>query len=293
MFYEKTIENLVQDYEDIQAIVQKRMENCFKSTTDVPVQYVCISFLRTSLYFDAPKFRISLYGEEDLWGETIAFQDIEADWLFREWEQDTQSEVQRMEEREKLKPLLYYASTYFKYFLVDCDKLDGFEEMPKTKEVYVCFGEYKDWQYPIFIKREEIDIFQNLNEESLEFRKFENKVYRDKHFSELNLTSSSFKDCSFEQSNFEQVVLNDVVFEHCKFKNTNFTQCKMYGITIIDCEFDHCVFQSDEFTLAEITAKTLTGIYKISEFLESKMIDTEFIDCDMEKVEMSEWNTLC
>lgn len=283
-FLEKQINYIKANYSDIVAQVQTQVDRSFGSIRYETVDMILISFMNTSLYFGKPNVRLSFYKEEDVWERPLLETEFGVDWLFHEWGYHSNSEEELQSKRVYLKPILIYASGIFKYALARCDKFQNYALLKRAEEFYICFGEYKDWQMPIYIEKREIDIFQNLNQESLEFRRFHHKIYQKKEFVEFKLDNSRFTDCKFTDCSFSGTELNDVMFERCTFENVQFINCTFWGSTFEFCDFHSVKAEDSIFTYKKEEGKPLSGIYKNSNFLQCNMEEFEFGLCDMSGV---------
>lgn len=284
MFVKKEVEYIKNNYGDIEAFIQKHLNRSFGQVGPIPVNMICICFMNTSLYMRKPVFRLCFYKENTIWEEPILEYDMPADWLFEEWSYEYDSEEEYNKNRKLIRPLLIYASSVFKYSLAQCYKFSNYEKMEKDDELYICFGEYKDWQFPIFIDRPELDIFQNPTDEALTFRRFNKKVYRNKQFESMDLTSSVFTDCIFNSVKFNDTILNDVVFENCQFDNISYEECKLYGTMHTNCDFKDIKYINTQFTLKNPSPNTITGIYRECTFTNCRQDNIDYDKCDMEGV---------
>lgn len=280
MFIRDEVEYIKTNYQEIEALIQKHFSRCFDQTQDIPVGMICICFMNTSLYFQKPVYRICFYREDTIWENPILEHELPADWLFHEWNYDYKNEEELVEMRKQIRPLLIYASAIFKYSLAKCYQFSNYRKMNRAQELYLCYGEYKDWQFPIYIDRPEIDIFNNVNEEPLTFRRFDKKVYRNKVFNNLDLTSCVFSDCDFQKVTFRNTILNDTIFENCRFEEVSYEDCKLYGATHKACSFRSVNHHNTAFWLEQPTPKSLTGIYR----------ECSFVHCDEEAVDYGNSN---
>lgn len=284
MFIKEEVEYIKNNIQDIEMLIQKHMNRCFGQTRNVSVGMITISFMNTSLYLKRPVFRFGFYEEDVVWKNPILEHEMPADWLFHNWPYDLETEKEVVEVRQQIRPLLFYASAVFKYALAECFKFSNYGNLKKAEELYICFGEYKDWQFPIYIDKDEIDIFNNVDDEMLTFRRFDKKVYRNKEFNNLDLTSAKFTDCEFSHVTFHTTILNDSIFENCSFRDVTFEECKLYGAKHTECKFKQVEYRNIQFTLEDQTPQTLTGIYRECNYIDCKQEDVSFGDCDTRRV---------
>lgn len=281
------IHNLNMEYDNVQTSVRNILEECFGVMEHSKQTMITISFLRTSLYFGEPKFRFHVFSMDQMWEQPLYEKDLRADWLLVRCEDNEKDEESLVEQRKELKAILMYISCYFKYFVAECETWKSFQERHIQPPFYITFGEYMDWQYPIFCYQEELDIFQNEKEEALTFRRFQTVIYQDKKFDQLDFSNSKFIGCEFRDCQWENVVLTDAMFQNCSFQNVTVRDCICYGITVSDSTFQKCEFRNVAFKQTTITKETLHGIYKQSEFIQTHLEDTEFNECNTEEVSFS------
>jgi len=284
MFIKKEVEYIKSNYGHIEAFIQKHLNRSFGQTRGLPVDMICICFMNTSLYMSKPVFRLCFYKDTEIWENPILEYEMPADWLFKEWPSEFDSEEEYIKNRKQIRPLLIYASSVFKYSLAQCYRFSNYEKMQKGEELYICFGEYKDWQFPIYIDRPELDIFQNPEDEPLVFRRFNKKVYKNKEFENMDLTSSEFSDCVFNNVKFNDVILNDANFENCQFKNVIYEGCKLYGAIHTNCDFRDIKYINTHFTLNNSSPETLTGIYRECAFADCRQENIDYNNSDTEGV---------
>lgn len=220
----------------------------------IPVSQVCICFLNTSYYFNKPKLRVLLYEPDCIWKDAVFHKDIDAQWLvspLESYKKDIEMyaikehkslEWQQLELRHMLKLLLMMARYYLKYEIRELCLNGHVKDIFKDEFFGVSFGEYMDWQFPIYCESQEIDLLQTQSSDNLRFKHFENKVYRKIEVAQRDVSSGVFKDCEFTKCNFKEMNFNDVMFINCKFKNVVFDKGTMYGTTFETCEFENTQF---------------------------------------------------
>lgn len=320
----------VNDFIKKEDIVRKKcvadIERAIKHIANLQVEGVpavntlVISIMYTSVYFNKPQLRLDFYHEPWVLGEAIYSEYMDVEWLFAHWQEhksslaDSRKNLRTWIHESHLESLYlnsvrilgYVLFTRLKYWIQDLKKSDEFNKLQMKSEFYIFFGEYMDWQKPIFAVLPQIDIFNCNSEDSLRFREFKKCRYNQKNFSELNLSMSSFKECTFENCTFEDVDVSDAVFENCKFSNTNFSNVKMSGVLFLDTQlkdvnfnetiaipaspndnnkemyrnmdFDSCVIENMQLHNCEFVGAFLTdcliqgvkidgGDYKYSDFL--------------------------
>lgn len=208
-----------------------------------PAAYLTVSVLYTSVYFGAPRFRLDFYDERWMAAEPLYSEEIDAGWLFFHWKAHLaevgeargslrasirESHVESMC-WQSVRLLAYWLAAELKYWLAPLAKAEEFSRLQKADMFYVTFGEYLDWQKPVFAILPEIDIFNCGSGDSLRLRTFRQCRYANKEFSALDLSGSRFYDCRFENCVFEETDLGDVCFENCRFLKTSFREVNLSG----------------------------------------------------------------
>lgn len=261
----------------------KHMAEYQKRELVIPVETISISFLNTSFYMKEPRLRILFFAQGMLWKEPLMHMDCDAAWLvkpLREYsgrlkeyarEQKKSREWIVVEERKMLRLLLKLTAYFIKYDVMECGSSSELQGMFKCSEFLISFGEYMDWQLPLYMERENVDIFQCEKAVSLRYREFKDIVYRKKTFEKLDLTGARFINCRFERCRIEQVIWNDVLFKNCSFDDV-----KAEGGEICGTRYEGCLFHKCEEKAVRREQSEETGI---SGFFRQ----AEWIDCEVEE----------
>lgn len=244
-----TINMLIEQDDKIAEKCIADIEKTIKHVTEMqavgmaPVVNIVISLLYTSVYFGKPQLRVDFYHEPWVFGDAFYTEYIDAAWLFTHWQSHRTATEEAVKNKrawirtthldsicqQSVSMLGYLAVTRLKYWIQDLKQSTVFHKLHIGSEFYIFFGEYMDWQKPIFGVLPEIDIFNCKTEDSLRFRQFEHCRYSKKQFSELDLSSSLFRDSTFEHCDFANVDLSDTVFENCHFLDTSFSETIIPG----------------------------------------------------------------
>ena len=260
-FMAKTVayvrENAMAVIESIKTQLDSFMANIAKQQKIqmIPVGQITLSLIRVSAWEEKKLIRMDAYDEEQLMGRNVAYQYIEADWLFTEWQAYYDSLKDAVKKNGKslyireasirnlmgrsLKKLVYILASTLKYTFNDADYLEHFQECARAEGFIISVGEYMDWQKVLYAEPPEVDIFFNQDKHPLVFQKLENKRYRDKEFCELDLRHARFTHCDFIRCSFEDTDLSDVRFVDCRFKNVDMKSGKLYGASFIACIFEN------------------------------------------------------
>lgn len=248
----------------------------------IPVQNICITFLNTSYYMKKPVLRIFFYAPGMLWKTSMMYQDFDADWLteplkkyeeeLRTWAQQEKKSTEwiELEKRHMLRLLLKLASYYVKYDIMDYEVRKILLGMFKSDEFMISFGEYMDWQLPVYMEREIVDIFQMDEKVSLRFRSFKDLVYRKRTFENLDLCGARFTGCQFDKCLLKSSIWNDVLFENCVFKEVIIEGGEMLGTQFVNCKIQGLVKNNVKEQQGE--EDQITGFFR----------STEWIDCEVD-----------
>lgn len=226
---------------------------------EIPIGCITISFMWTSLLDNAPKFRIEALDTDIISGECLYYKEFSANrlfWGFDEFKNQIKQEVdkrhlQRYIREEGIRELSEIAIPYMlvaaisclKYIFDDLEENAYYEKLKKTERFHISAGQYKDMQKLLFADLKELDIFYNIENESLMFHTFRNKVYRKKKFENMDLTACKFIQCEFTDCSFQKTVLNDCLFTDCSLKNIEFCQCSMLGTWMINAESENITYR--------------------------------------------------
>lgn len=240
----------------------------------VPIDAGCIqiSFTYTSIYFGNPQIRFDAYDKYGVFGGNLLHEDMDFPWAFqfwKEWEDTLKDAVKERhyemyvsEERisvmmcEKLKMLLYLLLSVLKYPLEQLDNKPWFKNVKKESEFAVSFGEFEDWQKTLYGEFPFVDIFLNVENKPLRWQKYNQLVFKDKSFENLDLSKIRFTDCHFIHSTIRNTVFYDTNFLGCRFHNVTFENCEFYGSYWKDCliqksRFQRCSWWKEDFDLEE------------------------------------------
>lgn len=217
----------------------------------IPVGQITLSLIRVSAWEEKKLIRMDAYDAEQLMGRNVAYQYIDAGWLFTQWQAYYDSLKKAVKDKGKslyireasirnmmcrtLKKLAYILAAALKYTLNDADYMEHFKECARAEGFIISAGEYMDWQKVLYAEPPEVDIFFNRDRHPLIFQKLENKRYRDKDFCGLDLRHARFTHCDFIRCSFEETDLSDVRFVDCRFKNVDMKSGKLYGAAFLGC----------------------------------------------------------
>lgn len=224
-----------------------------------PVAEINISFLYTSLEEGKPEFRADSYGEGGyIFKPCIASMSLPAGWLTGELaEMEACLNARAAEEgmrgivrpaacevmkRRALQCLLYYFAGRMKYLIREVLNPAYLAGIEKAEVFVIRFGEYMDWQKPLFAILPEVDISDCAKGTVLRFRRFPAVRWRETVFAGLDFTQAVFADCTFSRVVMEDCVLNDCIFDGCVFEQVTIKGAQMAGVLFKGCEMRDTVF---------------------------------------------------
>ncbi len=257
---EKMLEVLNEEQDSFLAAVSFKLERTLEKVykiqeiVDIPIKSIQLSLMRYSVLKGTPVMRIDVYGEQGVLSEAILTEELKVNWAMAGLAELREKLLLKVETNDGL--LLGEVDAYMsktvdwvmhifreklRYQWKLIEELEGLKCIKKEKDFYVSVGEYMDKQEYMYVDRTSVDIFFNLEKESLIYRKYVDVIYANKEFKELELEGARFIDCSFQNSIFQNCSLIDCTFENCSLKKTVFENCDIRG-----CEFNNCVFQMVE-----------------------------------------------
>jgi len=180
--------------------------------------------------------------------------------------------------------LLHFLANVVKYHLYGLEKIKSLQQLGKADDFFLSFGEYMDWQLPIWIAKKETDIFFCEKDTDLRFCRFNKAWYEGKTFGGLVLDDCGFQECTFLNCQFQNVSLRDVRFIGCTFQNCCFT-----GADIAGARFDGCRMENIQMQDTRTACSVMEGM----EILPEALGMTEFLGCffisvELEKCDFSE-----
>lgn len=302
-FLEHTFEYLKEHRQELAEKVKKNLEIFLfgvaagQKEFPIPIECIQISLLDVSIFKEKPVLRYDAYGEMGVLGTRLFSKNFPCEWILTYWEeyrkrleQDVKEmqatryisqariEQMMMESTGMLNALIY---GMVKYTFDTLDTIEPLKELMKTEYFYISFGNYMDQQKQLYAEYPEIDIFFHKEEESLEYRKYQHKVYRKKEFVKLDLTHSQFVECQFVNCKFQECDLKDVIFENCRFYHTDMEKCTGYGITMNNCIIEQLKCSNINFHYEGEENGSVKDIYKPLEIFQSQINEMEVENCNL------------
>lgn len=254
------------------------------------IQTVCISFPYSLLACGEPCLLFEAYPGIPFLDDALVFREFPAPWLFPDWEQLLEKLHKeagkqgmnavirkpfiRSHALKSARYILYFWSGLVKYHLDGIEKKEAFRSLKKADDFTISFGEYMDWQYPVWISRKETDIFFCEEGTDLRFCQFRKIWYEDKVFDTLVLDDCRFQECTFSNCSFAGVSLKDAKFQGCTFSN-----CSFYDTDLAGAGFDGC--RLEDVHMRAVRTYFLQGA---SDGLQAPRGNAEFISCFLTRV---------
>lgn len=126
---------------------------------------------------------------------------------------------------------------------------------------------------------------QDYTATGLKMGEYENCVFQNCNFLEVNLSNTEFVECKFIDCDLSMVAVNKTAFKEVHFEN-----CKMLGIQflnvhpfLLDFSFNHCVLNDSGFTnlnLKGIQFHSCT--MKSVDFGGANISEGRLLDCDLQ-----------
>ncbi len=313
--------NVIQGITDHAAEIDKKLNGCVESFLSnlvflqenkklEAIQTICISFPYTSLVCKAPCLRFEVYPDVPFLEDALVIREFSTPWFFPDWEQllyrlreeagkQGMNAVIRMPYIRshilgKARYLLHIWSGLVKYYLYGIEKKEVFQDLKKAKDFTISFGEYMDWQRPIWISREETDIFFCEEGTDLRFCQFRNVWYEDKVFDSLVLEDCRFYTCTFRNCQFVTTNLQEAFFVGCTFEACSFQETNLVGTRFDGCKFEHVEMEGIRTYFLQGESNIVPALCGNAEFTgcfltcvnikNSDLSASYLCDCRMEKV---------
>lgn len=260
-----------------------------------PVSYLTLSLLYTSVCARRPQIRLDFYDAAWVLEDAGYSAQMDVPWLFTYWEEHWQKLVSTAKDLglrsrvrashlkkmlwQSVRMLAYLAAGRIKYWIREFAETDAYKQLRKNDAFYITFGEYQDWQDTICAALPPIDLFNRDDADELQFRSFYRCVYKNKTFTQMDLSGCRFDHCRFEGCTFTHVILNDCEFTSCVFRDTTFTHSQMLGVTMTGTALHHILLRGvvggpgDDCPAAD-------DLFKETEFDGCSLEDVRFENCD-------------
>lgn len=258
-FWQKTDDRMEHNISEIIEALKKNFQELFEELGKIQkrkkaeVGKITMSFIRMSAWEDSLRMKLEAYDKDEIVGRLIHERDMDVSIVFPEWS-GLQKQLVSMAEKKQVRShitdpvikflmesllgdMALYLYAVYKYVLLDAEELEGFQDFKKGRDFTITIGEYQDWQKPVFVLREPMEIILHGKEDTnYIFCHFQNRSFKVMDFKDINLEKAKFVKCSFFHCTFENANLNDVRFVECRMHDVQFLSGTMYGAMLVDCD---------------------------------------------------------
>ncbi len=259
-----------------------------------------VSFLRQSMLSDKLIVAFEAFDERQELGDCVAGYQLEVDWFQEEIQahkdrllQARQNENWIREIREEDIYVMLQSTMagfirgmvgLFKYSLETFPLWEETQAFNRSKMFFfVSMGEYRDWQYMIYVERAEFDLLTINASDTCRYGKFEKCVYHEQAIENRDIRDSFFDQCTFEKTRFTGSKVTDCRFYDCVFYGCDLSGLDFTGAVFYNCKFDECNLQDivwyDPTKTNDFFRKTCIG--KTS-FTRCGIDESAFSDCSVE-----------
>lgn len=259
-----------------------------------------VSFLRQSVLSDKLIISFEAFDERQELGDCVAGYQLEVDW-FQEELQEHKNRLLQARQNENWIREIREADIYvmlqstiagfirgmvglLKYSLETFPLWEETQSFNRSKMFFfVSVGEYRDWQYLIYVEREAFDLLTANTSDTCRYGKFEKCVYHGQAIENRDIRDSFFDRCTFEKVRFTGSKVADCRFYDCVFYGCDLSGLDFTGAVFYNCKFDECNLQDtvwyDITNKLDFFRKTCIG--KTS-FTRCGVDESTFADCSVE-----------
>lgn len=294
--FSQSTEVVVKSFLDpLDAFLQVVIEHQKKGIIE-PVKRVCISLLRTSLYLQKPVLLVEAYEEIPFVVKPVMSCELNAAWMFSHWtafqeklqESTQQQSLGRYVRKPELKSyeskaaasLLRFFTLYLKYAVRELENRRIYSSLKEIDNFTISFGEYMDWQIPLIMWRQNLDVFLCEENDDLTFRNFHKLFYENKQFPARDMDDCVFSDCVFRNTVFQGTKLRNVRFTDCTFEDCKFEEAELMGSSILSSRLKKVVFQKCRILGGFHKDGLKTFLYPNGKFKWSLLEEIQWIDTD-------------
>lgn len=262
----------------------KELDEIISIAISVPYMYICS---------ETPCYIFEVYRTKPFLSQSVASMYFPIPWTHLHWSEQIDILEEHSKEfqmflkrpkieahhRKSIKTTLIIIASILKEFVRDIEILQSYQKLLRADEFTISFGEFYDWQKPIFKEPITLDIFENYKEDKFVFMRFVEKVYKDKVFDKLTFDQSIFYKCQFINCKFNTVNLCDSKFQSCYFKECNFDDIHMYGTSFESCLLNGITMQNVKTDYFKEKGNSF-GLFGALKFDDCKIERLELIDSD-------------
>ena len=241
--YDKFIDNMDEFLNKLCLLQEnKELDEIMSIAISVPYMYMCTN---------APCYLFEVYCTKPFLSQSVASMYFPIPWDYLDWSEqiDMLTEYScnhglqlflkrpKIEayHRKSIKTTLIIIHSILKVFIKDVTILTSYQKLLQSEGFTISFGEFYDWQKPLFSQPVTLDIFENYKETQFVFMRFSEQVYEHKVFDKLNFDQSIFYKCQFINCRFNIINLCDTKFQSCYFKACVFDDIQMYATAFESC----------------------------------------------------------
>lgn len=258
---QKNIENngeviLNRLYKELEGVIA--FSSSFQNEIPIEIGEIQISLLQTSVVLGKPQIAFCVYNESGILGEEIYNIKFDAQWMFEPWHEYYEILEKKVSElhaenyirkaalqqmmMESMDFIIYCLYAITKYHFIEFFKMNKYEELYLADQFRLSVGGYRDWSKTLYRKCPPVDIFFGNEKKDFKYAIFNEAVYNQKKFEELDLAKTFFYDCEFVHSHFSNAVLRDAIFENCRFYHCEFEKTDFCGTTYRNVTMKKCTF---------------------------------------------------
>lgn len=271
------------------------------------VKWLSISFLRTSMYGKKPVLLLEAYQDLPFIEKPVMACEINAAWMFPCWEtfrENLRDGIRKQMlgryvrepelksyESQAVSMLLKYLSIYVKFAMRDLENRRVWQRLGELRDFTISYGEYLDWQYPIMVLKEEVDLFLCDEKVDLTYRRFQGVHYEDKEFAGMVLDDCVFRDCTFRKVLFQSSKLRHVRFVNCCFEECQFEDVELMGSSVLSSrlkkiDFQKChilsgIYKEEQTSLFYCRGQFKWSLLEDVSWKETEITDEIYVDCQL------------
>lgn len=243
-------------YKELEGVISFSVS--FQKEIPIEIGEIQISLLQTSVVLGKPQIAFCVYNASGILGEEIYNLKFDAQWMFEPWQEYydllenkvlelhaenyiRKAALQQMM-LESMDFIIYCLYAITKYHFIEFFRMNKYEELILADNFRLSVGGYRDWSRTLYRKCPPSDIFFGSEQKNFKYAIFNEAVYNQKKFENLELGKTYFYDCEFVHSYFSNTVLRDAIFENCRFYHCEFEKTDFCGATFRNVTMKKCTF---------------------------------------------------
>lgn len=294
--------------EEVDTFFQQLSEEQAKGEGFPKIAQVTTSFLFTSFFFGEPVFQLDAYGVGGrAQTKSLISRKMEAPWLTKAlknleeglYQQSRKDGLARYLRPMKLslyslralRALLFFLGNQIKYSFDAVGTLPSYLQLQKETSFLFTFGEYMDWQRPLYGEFLPLVLREARGKKPFSFRYFLEQYYEEP-LGGLFVTHSHFQNCVFTKGTIQNCRFLDCTFEGCQFLDLKIEATKFLGSRFINTRFQNVSISQTFFAATKESAEE--EIYRnvwfqgcqffLVSFFSCALRATRLLDCQVEAV---------